>query len=263
MDEDIALSMGIDTVLQQGVVALVQHQRQKLQAASQAEAKYLSFLSHDLRNNLNSVTILLEVIQMELANHPQLAEPLADVASAQAAIMGTIEGMNRILRAQRMQNGTAEAKIEPVNVHALVTEVVRDALPAATKKSVRIAVEIEPGLTFPTDREWLKLILQNLIGNAVKYSAKGTVCVSSEVRGQATERERVITVSDEGPGIAPTQQKVIFEAFQRGETHGQAGMGLGLAIASQAAQLLGGQLRVQSIVGDGSKFSLVLPISSD
>ena len=263
MDEDIALSMGIDSVLQQGVVELVQHQRQKLQAASQAEAKYISFLSHDLRNNLNSVMMLLEVLEMELTNQPQLAEPLADLTSAKAAILGTVEGMNRILRAQRMQSGTAEAKIDMVDLHALATEVARDAMPAAAKKGVRIAVEVALGLTFPTDREWLKLILQNLVGNAVKYSSNGTVRMSSEVRDDAMVRERWITVADEGPGIAPMQQKVIFEAFQRGESHGQAGMGLGLAIASEAAHLLGGQLRVESVVGNGSRFSLVLPISAE
>ena len=262
MGEDIALSMGIDTVLQQGVVALVHHQRQKLQAASQAEAKYLSFLSHDLRNNLNSVTMHLEVLKMDLSEQPQFKEQLNDVASAQAAIMGTIEGMNRILRAERLQRGTAEPKIEPVNLHALASEVVRDALPQADKKGVQVAVDIAPGLTIPTDREWLKLVLQNLVGNAVKYSSKGTVRVRSDIRQEETDCERLIIVSDEGPGIAPAQQSVIFEAFRRGETHGQAGMGLGLAIASQAAHLLGGELRVESKLGVGSRFSLALPITS-
>lgn len=259
MNEDIALSMGIDTVLQQGVVALVAHQRQKLQAASQAEAKYISFLSHDLRNNLNSVTMLLEVLQMELAGQPQFKDPLADVAAAQKAIMSTIEGMNRILHAQRLQSGNVEAKVAPVDLHSLTMEVVREATAAADKKGIKIAMEIPPGLTFPTDREWMKLVLQNLVGNAVKYSSKGTVRLNYELRDEEGGKYRVISVSDEGPGIAPHQQKVIFEAFQRGDTHGQAGMGLGLAIASQAARLLGGQLRVSSQLGAGSTFSLALP----
>jgi signal transduction histidine kinase len=260
MDEDIALSMGIDTVLQQGVVALVAHQRQKLQAASQAEAKYISFLSHDLRNNLNSVTMLLEVLQMELAGKPEFKDPLADVAAAQSAIMSTIEGMNRILHAQRLQSGNVEAKIAPVDLHGLAMEIVREASRAADKKGITLAVEIPPSLTFATDREWMKLVLQNLVGNAVKYSTKGTIRLTCEIRDEEGGKHRVVSVSDEGPGIAPNQQKVIFEAFQRGDTHGQGGMGLGLAIASQAARLLGGQLRVSSQLGAGSTFSLALPV---
>jgi signal transduction histidine kinase len=261
MDEDIALSMGIDTVLQQGVVALVNHQRQKLQSASKAEAKYISFLSHDLRNNLNSVTMLLEVLQMELAGQPQFKDPLADVAAAQRAIMDTIEGMNRILHAQRLQSGSVVAKKEPVDLHALANEIVREISALANKKGLKLLLEIPAGVTFNTDREWLKLVLQNLIGNAVKYSEKGTIRVTSEIRQEESRELRLISVWDEGPGISPTRQKVIFDAFQRGETHGQSGMGLGLAIASQAAHLLGGQLHVESQLGNGSRFSLALPIA--
>jgi signal transduction histidine kinase len=259
--EDIALSMGMDSVLQQGVVALVNHQKQKLQAASKAEAKYISFLSHDLRNNLNSVTMLLEVLQMELAGQEQFKDAVADVASAQKAIMDTIEGMNRILHAQRLQNGTAEAKRAPVDLYALANEIVRETAPAADRKGIRIALEIPRETVFDTDREWLKLVLQNLVGNAVKYCDKGTVRVTTETTQEEGQQYRLISVCDQGPGIAPAQQKVIFDAFQRGETHGQSGMGLGLAIASQAAHLLGGQLRVESKLGDGSKFSLVLPLT--
>lgn len=260
MDEDIALSMGIDTVLQQGVVALVAHQRKLLQAASQAEAKYLSFLSHDLRNNLNAVTLLLQVFRMELKDQPQFQESLNDVDAAQKAIEGTIDGMNRILCADRLQHGTAEPKIERVDLHLLAHEIVRTVIPQAEKKGVRISVTIAPGLTLATDREWTKLVLQNLVGNAVKYSEKGTITVSGAVDGTKAPHEWSLSVADEGPGIAADQQSRIFEAFQRGDTHGQGGVGLGLAIASQAAQLLGGKLHVTSQVGVGSEFQLVVPL---
>ena len=261
MQEDIALSMGIDTVLQQGVVALVHHQRQRLQAASQAEAKYLSFLSHDLRNNLNAVTLLLQVFRMELKDQPQFRESLEDVESAQKAIEGTIDGMTRILRAERLQRGTAEPKIEPVDLRALANDVLRDAQPQAVKKGVRITVEIATDLTIPTDREWTKLVLQNLVGNAVKYSAKGTITIAAKVLKNESANEWILSVSDEGPGIAPEQQSIIFEAFKRGDTHGQGGVGLGLAIASQAAHLLGGKLHVNSQIGVGSEFQLVVSLA--
>ena len=258
MEEDIALSMGMDTVLQQGVVALVYHQRQRLQAASQAEAKYLSFLSHDLRNNLNAVTLVLQVLRMELANQPQFQESLKDIESAQAAIEGTIDGMTRILRAERLQHGTAEPKIETVELRVLALDVARDAIPQADRKGVKLVVEIAQGLTVETDREWTKLVLQNLVGNAVKYSSKGTITIGGFACETKTGPEWALSVSDEGPGIAAEQTGKIFEAFKRGETHGQAGVGLGLAIASQAALLLGGKLQVESELGVGSTFSLAV-----
>jgi signal transduction histidine kinase len=108
-----------------------------------------------------------------------------------------------------------------------------------------------------SDPELITLVVQNFIGNAIKYSNKGTV----RIRGmcQKGSSKCQISVSDEGPGIAYEHLGRIFEAFQRGDAHGQPGVGLGLAIASQAAKLLGAEVRVESIIGVGSTFTLILP----
>jgi signal transduction histidine kinase len=110
-------------------------------------------------------------------------------------------------------------------------------------------------LVIQSDEEWVRIVLQNLLGNAIKYSTKGTVRIETD--GCAT-----IAVSDEGPGIAPEALDRIFAEFTRGDTHGQDGVGLGLAIASQAAKLLGGQLTVQSAIGRGTIFCLAFPKAS-
>jgi signal transduction histidine kinase len=91
----------------------------------------------------------------------------------------------------------------------------------------------------------------------MKHSAQGTVRISAEPRRDA--QGWVISVSDEGPGIAEDQVHRLVQAFERGETHGQTGLGLGLAIASQVARVLGGQLTVESKVGMGATFRLILP----
>jgi signal transduction histidine kinase len=113
-------------------------------------------------------------------------------------------------------------------------------------------------LEVTTDRELLALILQNLVANAVKYSAKGAVRVVSS--GECAEgRVCRLSVLDEGPGIEPEKLNQLFGAFQRGETHGQPGSGLGLNIARQAADLLGAKLWADSTPGQGSAFHVELP----
>ena len=98
-------------------------------------------------------------------------------------------------------------------------------------------------------------MLQNLLGKAVKYGVAGT----AHVRASDGSGPVVVAVSDEGPGIAPEQIDRIFDAFRRGEGHAQAGVGLGLTIASQAAKLLGATLTVESTPGVGLTFALTLP----
>ena len=112
--------------------------------------------------------------------------------------------------------------------------------------------------TITSDRELLALILQNLISNAVKYSPSGEVAVTANLNedGGCT-----VTVSDQGPGIAPDRLSDLFSEFTRGETHGQPGVGLGLSIARQAAGYLGAKLWAESVPGAGSKFHVQIPKS--
>jgi signal transduction histidine kinase len=108
-----------------------------------------------------------------------------------------------------------------------------------------------------SDRELLLTVLQNLVGNAIKYSREGEVRVA--VRHGANGAGTTISVSDQGPGIDPGQLERLFAPFVRGQAHGQDGVGLGLFIARQAAEILGGSLRAESKVGQGTTFHLQLP----
>jgi signal transduction histidine kinase len=251
-DEDVALSMGIDTVLHEGVAAFVRDQNALLQAATRAEAKYLSFLSHDLRGHLNGISLTMEIIKRRLEQGPGFAEEVADIQSLQNSVRSTVEGMERLLQAERLRRQEVTPKIGSINLHRLASELAHEFSHQAEMKGIKLAVDVPPDLTIQSDEEWVRIVLQNLLGNAIKYSTKGTV------RIQTTGCE-TIAVADEGPGIAPEALDRIFEEFTRGDTQGQRGVGLGLAIASQAARLLGGQLTVQSEIGRGTIFCLALP----
>jgi signal transduction histidine kinase len=255
----IVLNMGIDTALQHGVMAFINHQKEQLRAAGEVQSRYLSYLSHDLRNNLNGCTLMLEVLRQRLDGLQGFEEDVQDIASVQRSVAETIAGMDRILQAERLRREAVRPKVVPVDLHALAHDLARQSSRQAEHKGIRVAVEVPRGATVESDRELITLVLQNLIGNAVKYSHQGTVTVAAAKRDDPVWDGWQISVTDQGPGIAQHSRDRMFEAFARGETHGQPGVGLGLAIAAQAAKLLGGRLSFETEVGVGSTFHFSLP----
>jgi len=259
--ESAALHAAIDVMLQRYVIALVDQQKSQLRAAAETEWKFLSFLSHDLNNNLNSVMLTLQVLGVELLKAGGFPEAEQSLESSQQAIHDTIAGMRRMLDHERLRQSGEGSEFLPVDLHALATKVVAQFSRQADEKGVKISVDIRPGTVIESDVKLLTLVLQNLVGNGVKYSSKGAVRIGFDGRpskGRCNSDQPVIWVTDQGPGIAPEMKGHIFQAFKRGEAHGQQGLGLGLAIASQAAKLLGAQISVESTVGAGSTFLLTL-----
>jgi signal transduction histidine kinase len=247
--------MGIDTALHRGVMSFVVHLTEQLKSASETESKYLTFLSHDLRNKLNSVTLTLEWLSQRLSEAPEFREEAGDLASLRNSVAETIEGMDRLLQAERLRKQAVDLKLGPVNLHHLAGDLVAQALRQAVGKGLKLENAVPAGAAAYSDRELITLVLQNLLGNAIKFSVRGTVRIGAANDPLGWR----LSVSDEGPGIAPERVGALFDAFSRGETHGQEGMGLGLTIASHAARLLGSDLQVESAVGRGSTFSLTLP----
>ncbi|HEV2292670.1 MAG TPA: HAMP domain-containing sensor histidine kinase [Tepidisphaeraceae bacterium] len=254
LPEMLALATGIDLYLQQSVVAFVEFQREQLRAASEMEAKYLSYLSHDLRNNLNAVTLMLEVLHRRLKDLPEFREDAEDVAALQRSIDETVQGMDRLLQAERIRTKAVEAKFERVELKRIALHVVRQHHANAATKNIELIEAVPDHAVAQTDPDLLGVTLQNLVGNAVKYSSKGRVEL-----GAAEKTSWELFVADQGPGIPPEHQGRIFNAFSRGETHGQSGVGLGLTIAARAAEVIGAQLSFDSTPGAGTTFRLLLP----
>ena len=254
LNEQIALDSAIDVVLQQAVVAFVGAQNARLQQSVEAELRYLAFLSHDLSNNLSSVTIMLKLLRDRLASSPEFAADVETLDSAHKAVQDTIAGMGRLLQAERLRKSGVRAQLAQVDLNALLLDAARQFSTTAEMKGLKIIVDAD-GVAVQSDRELVGLIIQNLVGNAVKYSSHGAVRLSARRAAGKCE----VCVSDEGPGIATEHLGRIFDAFARGDVHGHAGVGLGLRIATQAAKLLGAQLTVESHLGSGSTFRLVLP----
>ena len=255
LPEVLALATGLDLYLQQGVVGFVEFQRGQLRAASEAEAKYLSYLSHDLRNNLNAVTLMLEVLHRRLQDVPDFKEDADDIASLQRSIGDTVQGMDRLLQAERLRTKAIQARFAPVKLHEVAQHVVRQHQSNAATKDIRLVISAPDEAVVETDGELLGVILQNLVGNAIKYMSKGRVDIGARPR----DGEWEVFVADQGPGIPPEHRDRIFNAFSRGDTHGQSGVGLGLTIASRAAEVLGATLTFDTETGVGTTFRLSLP----
>jgi len=251
----IPVNMAIDTALHRGVTSFVGWMEKRLKSSTEAESKYLSYLSHDLRNNLNAVTLMLQGLGQSLADAPQFAEEAKDVDDLRQAVFETIGGMDRLLHAERLRKGAVALKLGPVKLRPLAAEMLGQVSRRAAEKGLVLENAVPEGAAAYSDRELLTLVLQNLLGNAVKYSRSGTVRVVAKEH----ELGWKVAVSDQGPGIPPERRDALFQAFSRGETHGEPGVGLGLTIASQAARLLGSDLAVESTVGVGTTFSFTVP----
>jgi signal transduction histidine kinase len=251
--ESAALHAAIDVMLQRSVIAMVEQQKAQLRAAAETELKFISFLSHDLNNNLNSVMLTLQALGLDLRQAGGLSAAEQSLESAQQSILDTVAGMRRMVDHERMRKQGKQSALVPVDLHAAATKITLQFQREADAKGVKLRVDIRPGSVVDSDAELLAIVLQNLVGNGVKYSLGGTVSIGFDPDAP------MIWVSDQGPGIKPEEKPHIFDAFTRGESHGQHGLGLGLAIASQAAKLLGARLTVESNPRQGTTFRLVMP----
>lgn len=250
--ESAALHTVIDVMLQRSVSAMVDQQKLQCRHAANTELKYLEFLSHDIGNNLNAVTMSLSLLEQSLKKVGDQGEVSKSLKLAQKVINQTINGM-------RVMQGSDDAVADPeapvlagVDLHALAFMVGDQFQPQARAKVIGLSIDVPVGSVVHSNMALLAIVLQNIVGNALKYSSRGTVHIGCDV--EKDSGSSILWVSDEGPGIAPEKIEHIFAPFVRGESHGQPGSGLGLAIATQAAGLLGASLSVESKLAVGTTF---------
>jgi len=252
--EIVALNMGVDATIRRSVLAFVRDQTSEIQAVNEAQSKYLSFLSHDLRGGLNGVLLMLEVLRRQLRGHDQFADSLADLDVMKRSILETVGTMDRFLHAERFRKGKVLVKPAILKLGDLIPELVGQFSYHAKDKGVELTTHLAPDCSVFSDRAILNLILQNLISNAIKFSKRGKVTIVASMRANTAMRACRISIIDEGPGIDKERLATLFAPFTQGETHGQAGVGLGLSIARQAAELLKAKLWAESEPGKGATF---------
>ena len=236
---------------------------QDLERANQYKSEFLANMSHELRTPLNSSLILAKLLADN--KHGNLSDEQVRFAQTiSSAGNDLLLLINDILDLSKIEAGKVEVLVEPVTVARTLESLGAGFEPVARQNGLDFSVEVEPGTPerIDTDPQRLGQILRNLLSNALKFTEKGRVSLTA----RALPGQRIsFTVRDSGIGIPPAQQSIIFEAFRQadGSTHRKyGGTGLGLSISRDLARLLGGDISVESQPGQGSSFTLELPLKA-
>lgn len=234
---------------------------QELEDATAAKSRFLANMSHELRTPLNSIIGFSGMLSSGAVG-PLSEEQRLQIRMVHTSGRQLLELINGILDLSRVEAGATEIHVGPLDPAEVIADVVATLRPLAAEKGLELRVE-DPGppMVLQTDKDKLRQILTNLVGNAVKFTVSGEVSIRLERGGDA---RIAFIVSDTGPGIAAGDIEHVFDVFRRVEKSGNAqqpGTGLGLAISQELAHLLGGGISVSSEESRGSVFTLHLPAS--
>ncbi|MGC2856439.1 CHASE domain-containing protein [Novispirillum sp. DQ9] len=240
-------------------LALTRANRQLAQARADAEAagasksKFLAAASHDIRQPVQSLVLLVAALSRKLADHPAHSY----VRQLETSLDALRLLLDALLDISRLDAGVVEPHIGAVDVHEILGRLRRDYAPRAAAAGLRLRV-VDCGCWVRSDQALLERILRNLLENALRYTPSGKVLVGCRRRGETM----LFEVHDTGIGIAAADRAAIFEEFYQidnPERDRHKGLGLGLAIVRRLAVLLDHDLKVVSEVGVGSCFSLRVP----
>jgi signal transduction histidine kinase len=242
-----------------------QHEREVAQqaliaaeTASSAKSDFLAVMSHELRTPLTAIIGYEELLADEIAGpiNAQQAQQLSRVKASAQHLLGLID---EILTFSRLEAGRETIRMEIVEVNRMIEEAAALISPLAGEKKLGFAVyPLDPPRQMRVDAGKLRQILVNLLSNAVKFTTQGGITLTTAVESG----ELVVRVADTGVGIAADHAERIFEPFWQVEqkaTRRVGGTGLGLTVTRRLARLLGGDVKVESVAGEGAVFTLRLP----
>jgi PAS domain S-box-containing protein len=229
-----------------------------LHAEVEARDNLLAIVSHDLKGPLSTIGLAAELIKSSTDDKAPQRRPLEIVLRASQRMRELVDDL---LQAATIEAGTFTVVPEPHDVGRLVVQVLEMFELRAAERSIRIDREIRSGLPMVwCDEVRVVQVLSNLLGNAVKFAREhGRV----DVRVRATASELLVSVTDDGPGIAPDQLAHVFERYWTGTKERHRGTGLGLYIARGIVNAHGGRIWVDSQPGAGSTFTFALPLARD
>jgi len=235
-------------------------EKDKAEAASHAKSEFLSRMSHELRTPMNAVLGFAQLLELDPEEHlsAEEKESTQEILDAGQHLLTLI---NEVLDLARIDSGRMEISLEAVHLAEVVQASVKLVQVQAENHAVQIVNNIDAGgdMVVRADFTRLRQILVNLLGNAVKYNhAGGSVQLSCRI---VKDNRCCVDITDTGKGIRNDDLDKLFQPFERLDVrHNVQGTGIGLAISLRLAKMMGGTLSVQSSYGEGSTFSVELPL---
>ncbi|RBL86936.1 sensor histidine kinase [Streptomyces cavourensis] len=238
----------------------LERERDRVAAADRAKTRFLAAAGHDLRQPVHALGMFTDVLASRAEQGSVTPQDALQVARRQQTVL---DGLNRLLDGlldlSRMDAHALRVERQAVALDSLFDDMRQDFEPQARTRGLRLSV-LPTAVVVDTDPALLRRILDNLLGNALQYTATGGVLLAARRRRGGV----LIQVWDTGVGIAPERQESVFAEFTRGDAAPAAamagqGLGLGLAIVRRLAGLLHGYISLRSVPGKGSVFSLWLP----
>jgi signal transduction histidine kinase len=235
---------------------------EQLALASLHKSQFLANMSHELRTPLNAILgyaeLLVDGIYGDLPSKPRgVIERIHNNGKHLLALI------NDVLDLAKIEAGQLTLTVEDYSMPEVVKSVVTATEPLATSKGLKFTAALQDDLPKAHgDARRVSQVLLNLVGNAIKFTDTGEV----EIRAGLDKGQFVLTVRDTGPGIADADQERIFAEFQQidnSSTRKKGGTGLGLAISKRMVEMQGGTMSVDSVLGQGSTFRVVLPVHVD
>jgi signal transduction histidine kinase/CheY-like chemotaxis protein len=238
--------------------------REAAETANRTKSLFLANMSHELRTPLNAILgysemLLEEAAEMELA--PSFGADLEKIGSAGRHLLALI---NDILDLSKIEAGKMELFLEDFDVAELIAEVASTIRPLVKTNANTLNLQVAPGLgQMHADQMKVRQGLYNLLSNAVKFTQDGTVTVNAVRESMDGQEWMVFRVADTGIGLGPDQIVRLFQDFTQADTSTTrrfGGTGLGLALTRRFCQMMGGDVTVHSVPGEGSVFTIKLPV---
>jgi two-component system, sensor histidine kinase and response regulator len=245
---------------QRRLIAQLEESRALAMEYSEAKSLFLSKMTHEIRTPLNAILGYSQIL-LRQGDLPTEAKREVEIMNSSGEhLLGLI---NEILETAKIEAGKVEVFEEDCGLRDMLAQIEDMFAPATRKKGIALALDIERGVPdwIKTDRSKLKQALINLVGNAVKFTDEGKIGVHVALP-PGMPGMLAFEVSDTGKGIDAKESSQIFKAFEQAEGgRDRGGTGLGLSISQQYARLLGGDLGVESKVGEGSRFTLTIRLT--